>query len=252
MNAIEKIKYRGYKIKIYHDDCPSNPFEEWDCEPPIVVSFDRRIVEYGIGLSLPELTREEIKLNIQKVIELLGGKNISLLKLLSVFEQRDCAIYKGWTATDYVNANIEFLFDDIYSNSDKMEFLVDVYAIKGIVAVTECVTGYSQGDYANVIAVATEEWIKNAGVPIESIARQLENAIKLYRQWAFGDVYGYEISKIEDSCGGFYGSDHVKSGLFECAKDAIDYHIECQRKKKIEQTKTWIKNKVPLNARVYN
>lgn len=198
------------------------------------------------------MTKDEIKTNIQKVIELLGGKNISLLSLLSTFEERELALYYGWNATDYVNNAIEFMFNDIYSASDKMEFLVDVYAIKGIVAVAGCVTGYRQGDYADVLAVATESWIKKVGAPIESIARQLENAIEVYGSWAFGDVYGYEIKGIDESCWGFYGSDHEKSGLLEYAKNAIDGHIEWQLKKKIEQVKTWIKNKVPLNVRAYN
>lgn len=252
MNAIETINYRGHEIEIYYDEFAGNPFKEWDCEPPIVVSSDRGISEYGIDLSLPELTKNEIKSNIPKVIELLVGKTITLLSLLSTFEDRELAIYRGWTATDYVNNAIEFIFDDIYSASDKMEFLVDLYAIKGIVAITGCATGYCQSHYADVMAVATQEWIKKVGAPIESIERQLKGAIKLYGQWAFGDVYGYSIPTIDESCWGFYGSDYEKSGLMEEAKNAIDYHIELEHKKKIKQVKTWIANRVPLHIRAYN
>lgn len=41
-------------------------------------------------------------------------------------------------------------------------------------------------------------------------------------------VYGYQIDELEDSCYGFYGYDHEKSGLLDEAKSVIDHHISSE------------------------
>ena len=68
-----------------------------------------------------------------------------------------------------------------------------------------------------------------------------------------GDVYGYAVKNNEgdevDSCWGFYGYDHEKSGLMEYAKNAVDCDILCNRRIKLEKLKELIKNSVAIEKR---
>lgn len=49
----------------------------------------------------------------------------------------------------------------------------------------------------------------------------LESEVEVYDQYLRGDVYGYRLEDADgneiDACWGFYGYDHEKSGLLECA-----------------------------------
>ena len=76
-----------------------------------------------------------------------------------------------------------------------------------------------------------------------------EDNVKLYNQYLSGDVYGYNVEETGDSCWGFYGYDHEKSGLLGYAKSGIDYDIEQIKKNHFTQLKKWITNKVPLQYR---
>ena len=83
----------------------------------------------------------------------------------------------------------------------------------------------------------------------EKIRQYLINEVQTYDQYLRGEVYCYNIEDTVDSCGGFYGYDHKKSGLLEYARSAIDYEIKDRKAKHAEQLKQWIKAKVPLQYR---
>ena len=55
----------------------------------------------------------------------------------------------------------------------------------------------------------------------ESALKHLEAEVKTWNDVLGGQVYGFELmdpqGQATDSCWGFIGSDHDKSGLFECA-----------------------------------
>ena len=76
--------------------------------------------------------------------------------------------------------------------------------------------------------------------------------VKTYDQFLTNEVYSYLVEKdgdIIDSCSGYYGNDHDKSGLLYQAKNAIDCHIQDEIKKHTAQLKKWINNHVPLSHR---
>ena len=63
----------------------------------------------------------------------------------------------------------------------------------------------------------------------KQIEKYLKGEIETLDMYLTGDIYFCVIKKDGDdidSCGGFYGSDHKKSGLLEYAKIQIDYAIE--------------------------
>lgn len=222
---VDTIEYRDHKIEIHRDFDPMNPFEEWDCEPPILVAYDGRLHSYGVDESLPHLDRIVVAAHWRDILREFNSPN-------------------GWPSTwgglrqfardelrypyDSLDRALAQALEDEYRDrnaSDKLELLERVYGWLGITAVLGSTTGYCQGAYAEVLAVATPEWIEKVGAPADSLKRQCEYAIKLYGYWAWGDVYGYVIDGDGDSCWGFYGDDHEKSGLLEQARSAVDYAI---------------------------
>ncbi len=72
------------------------------------------------------------------------------------------------------------------------------------------------------------KWDKINKARVAKILSYLQREVKEYDQYLTGDVYGYTTG--DDSCWGFYGHDHEKSGLLEYAKDAIDCQITEERK----------------------
>jgi hypothetical protein len=80
---------------------------------------------------------------------------------------------------------------------------------------------------------------------IAKLEEYLRSDLEVYDQYLRGDVYRYEIispdGEDEDSCGGYYGSDHEKSGLMEQAKNAIDCSIKHKLKTEGVQTELALK-----------
>jgi len=61
---------------------------------------------------------------------------------------------------------------------------------------------------------------------VEKIRNYLVSEVETFNNYITGEVYGYDIEDSEgeeiDSCYGFYGDDHRKSGLLETAEGLID------------------------------
>lgn len=187
--AVHTEEYKGHTIEVYADISPSNPFEEWDCNPPIAVNYDRGIhcyaTKYGNPLEPPALTREQIKANLPDILELTGHK--SLLAMRSEM---------SWTTWDdaaqMVNEAIAQMLGSYMSDSDRLEALASLWNMAGIPAIVRVSRGYVQGAYAEVLAVATPEFQEACGSGPEywngpDGIENLEASIKLYGYWAWGD-----------------------------------------------------------------
>lgn len=206
-DIIETIEYKGHAIDIYVDSDPANPFTDWDGEPPVVVAMSGYgsrwdISEYGIDLSAPDISG------------VCDGKLATILDTLDI--------------------DLERALDGMYM-ADRMDALVDLYETVGIVAMCQQVNGYAQSHYGHVLSVITPEFLAkhfdgHTLPSLEDQERIAKNAIDLYETWMRGDVFGYQIESIDDSCWGFYGSDHETNGLFESARDAIDSYLDNQTK----------------------
>jgi len=225
----EKIDYRNHTIVIHRDTCPSNPFDDWDCEPPIAVHGDSYLKEYGIDLLPPSFTRDQIKANMDDILTLVECE--TLMHLISGYGDR--WQYRYVDSVELINDCISMYFESL-NTTDKINELPLAYSIAGVVALSGTVTGYSQRDWAEVLAVATPEYMARIGANITT-PEQLQSTIDLYGYWAFGDVYGYTVEthdrqEIDLSCWGFYGDDHTRSGLIENAKNDIDDYIAWKRK----------------------
>lgn len=236
-------EYKGYTINIKQDTYPENPFNDWDYEPPLAVYSDRWITEYatqyGNVNSVPYLTREQIQANLAEILDILD--------LSSPFALRE---YDNLCLVDSINDQLANTIDNL-DHSERLDALCSLYNAAGIPAVCSSVRGYCQGDYVEVLAVATPEFQKACGNGADyDWIGSLEQSVKLFGYWAFGDVYGYTIDELDDSCWGYYGDYPEYGGAIQAAKSAIDWHIENEQKERIKQVKTWIRNRVPLTHRI--
>lgn len=237
-------------IRILIDENAQNPFDDWDCEPPLAVNaaYNHGIEEYSVGYgnvnTPPTLTREQIKANLPSLLRLAGCTRVTEL----AESRRDYA-----DIVDCINDALSEHLDTL-SNSDRLESLCDLYKVQGIPAVVKSIHGSSQGDYAEVLAVATLEFQASCGnAPGFDWVKCLEGSIQLFRDWAFGNVYGYVIEGQDgeqvDSCWGFFGDYDNEFGALSEAIASVKHIQENARKTHLEQVKAWIKNRVPLNCR---
>jgi hypothetical protein len=246
-DLIETINYKGFDINIYHVSSPENPFENWDCNYPLIANYNRYDQDYSKGdidhylkyyLSSNQLTR-----HMGKIFELIS---YSKGEFDSEYPPGD------WNKSERQDIIFEKLTDWITESIDNRREFCSAFGIKHHCSSSR---GYSQGDYADVFICWTPKSEKIAGVKYEDVTEEaLESTKYLFDSWAWGDVFGYEIDGIDnmsDSCWGFYGNDHKKSGLIEHAEGAIDWRIRQTKKKKEKKLKAFIRNRVPLQYRVY-
>lgn len=238
--------HNGYRIRAVHDNTAENPFEAWDYNWPIAVYYDRSLTDYektkGVSIRDP-LSRfnDALLVMSQKHIEqALNADRSDLINHLPDPDGRwvedESADPPKWITDARA---LRSWFEDAIGNTYARELLdtyEGLYKILGIPCYKTTSTGYCQGDWAEVLVVATPEAQEEFGCK-EVTEADLEATADLYGYWAWGDVYGYIIEKpifdedgdIEDwedacdnnSCWGYYGDDHVKSGLEEAALECV-------------------------------
>jgi len=218
----------GYTAKVCRDDSPENPWEAWDCQPPIMVFNLGRgrqsIQDYGTGLSLREL----FFLVPCSVFSEKWGKIMEILDLtLSDFSQDDIPTDAG----DWKEILADCLPETPSSWGDAIAYFNKCEALcrlAGIPCLNEQSNGYCQGDSSRVFMAATPEWVERVGWNPEDPAEALQSDLKTWSAWAWGDVYG--VSNIrrpggkeiaDGSCWGYYGSNHDESGLAEFCRASV-------------------------------
>lgn len=242
----EQISLNGYTVKIAQDEFAENPFEVWDCEPPLLAYYDAGRHGFKAYNDAPQTWREILWLLPDSIFE--RKNRVAFLRRFVLFpsesirdfakNSRDAGLY------DLREAMAENLIARYEASphgwSGAIEWLETAAAILeygGIPCHFTESNGYSQGDSTLLLAIGLPSWVDKVGAPIESVPAQLESACELHGQWQWGDVYG--IASIEDdnseeiphgSCWGFYGSDHEKSGLLDHARNAIECHERAQEK----------------------
>ena len=243
----DSITYRNFEIKISQDTDAMNPFEDCDGNLPLIASWG------SYSYDKKDYSNDGIKHYLLGLIT-YGQYRVKFNELLEIadYTKEDFNVefpYPEYDGDDRFNAlyeAIEERLDNEYF--DTLESLATLFKIP---CLNTCRNGYSQGDSTDLFICWTKEFEKTTGLSKDNCTdKKLENCANLYGYWAFGDVYGYSIEDINDdhidSCWGYYGDDHIESGLIESAKDAIDYHIDAQISTHIDKVKTWIKSKVAL------
>jgi hypothetical protein len=197
----DAIQYNGYTIKIEQEDQPLNPRgDDYDTPLGTLVAIHRR---YDLGDD----------------------------KHLSDGTKLKSQDFNGWDAmiahVDKVEGGIIYLPVYMYDHS----------------GITINTTGFSACDsqrwdwgqlgfiyISKKKARETYGWKVLNKARIAKIEEYLRSDIETYDDYLTGNVYCYTIElpdgEEDDTCGGYYGSDHEKSGLLEQAKNAVDCHIK--------------------------
>lgn len=252
----ETADYRGFTVKAVRDEHASNPFKDWDCEPPLATYYQGTLTEYNdaAGDMLAPLYGVSDSWINRRWKEAAKAIDCDLAAMVAHVADRERGEAIADVRRDYLESALSDAQPSRYGGNagDYFESVSALWQMRGVAAVTNCSTGYSQGDYADCLAVALPAWAKKVGAPRASHKRQLDYAIKLYGYWAWGDCYGWEIISPDgdelDSVWGYYGP-HDESGLADAARENIDYTIEAARKAKADKLKELIRNRVPLALR---
>jgi len=149
---------------------------------------------------------------------------------------------------DMFNLNKFIERDDIYSLP---LYLFDHGGITISTIPFSC--GWDSGQIGHIYVAKQKiqkEWKQD--VTDEEIYNLLKAEIEIYDDYLRGYVYGYYIPDLDDSCWGYYGDDHTKSGLLNDAKSLIDYALKRKQEKRHKKIKAWIKHQVPFNYRLLN
>ena len=229
----ETIDLDGYRIIIQLEIGPSNPFLEWDTEPPLIVygmkenpvvyqgaPADLRAVLYRLPVETWQRGRRT-----EFIKQFLLSDNCSWREVASQFRREDdlfeaaatlLSLRYGETPTGWRAAKEWF------------DLVEELLSFGGIASHQTISHGYSQGAAVLVMAIATLEWLETTGVQPEHVQTCLEGACALYGWWAWGDVYG--VTKIlrpdgteipDSSCWNFFGP-HQQSGILENAQERIE------------------------------
>lgn len=233
----EVAYHNGYRIKAERDQDAQNPFTAWDCNWPISVRTGER------GVSKPFTDYEE-KFAGPSVRDPLAFFNDDQLihfqyHIAKALDVVHATLFDGEHVTDpeHLRSMLAEMLEGM-RDSDRFAAIVELFTLIDIPAYETQVTGYSQGDWAQVLVVAVPAAVKEFGCTEPPKPEDLEYTAKLYSYWAFGDCYGYvieqpaevdedgDVIEWEDidghgACWGYYGSDHDQSGLAEAALEAI-------------------------------
>jgi len=202
-------QYQGYTVKIQHDDSPMHPRHDCDNADTMLCREHRR---YNLG---DEQADDETIQEKIKELERTGG-----------------------------------IFLPLY-----------LYEHSGITMNTKPFSCPWDSSMAGIIFMDRETILKEFGIKrvTKSVREKaiacMQASVKVYDYFITGNAWGYSIEDEHgediDSCWGFLGDgfdgslDHLENYII----NAIECDQNSKRKEKLERTKVWVKNKVPLNVR---
>lgn len=216
---------RKQRLKVWKDEIPMNPWEDWDCEPPLLYSTGRydQKTDYSNG-DIVEFIKQS------PTDGFIIRNQVQLCEILEI--DHDYLCERELTKEEKAD-EIRWEIDSSLS----IEQLSELCELFKLPYINHESRGYSQGDYAEVLIVLTDKWCELTGADKNRKDEILENSAKLFDDWAWGDVYGYSVEEctevivldadtkeelrrdeeweMVDSCGGFYGDNFENNGMKE-------------------------------------
>lgn len=261
MEPFDTIDYRGYTIEVHTDDHAMNPRTDYD-NFGHMVCWHRR---YDLGDEQPDCTPTEYLLsllpeNTQSWLEEKWDREHE--KLWERLEAADVSYGSGrhLRASDELDHEQAIELDHHLDKHGIVRLPLYLYDHSGITMSTgpfSCPwdsgqVGFIYVTYPEIRKAFLRQRVTQA--VMDRALALLRSEVKEYDYYIRGAVYGYTITdpdgeEIDDSCWGFYGYDHEKSGLKEEAEGAIDFEIEDRRKEHQAKAKELIRHHVPLEVR---
>lgn len=241
MEILETVKYKGYEIEIVADDWAESP-REWDNVGKMVCNNRN----YNLGdeqykNSYANSWREWFAYYVQENYS--TGLNLKSYDTYGYFDDEGKEVDRIWK----------------WIENNMIVFKLWIYDHSGITINHSSIDSANRGwDNSNVgfHYVTRERAIKEWGnkkftkaVEEKAIAC-LEAELETYDDYVSGNVYGYRILDKEgdmiDSCYGFFGYDHEKSGLLNEAMSTVDYIEKSKIQEHFKKLKKYILSKVPF------
>lgn len=200
--ALETLTHEGFTVRIYPDDTPSNPREEWD-NAGKMVCWHRRYNLGDPGLGYAKKRGEGVTFprpsDFQDWLEEVKGT-----------KEEPFVILPLW----------------LYDHSG-----ITIYVGNGPMALDAA--GWDSGQVGFIYvstAMAEKEWPLNEGETEQQrrdrIISYLKAEVTTYDQFLTGQVYGYVVEDSQgeqlDSCWGHYGMDYC----IQEAKEAAEYQAK--------------------------
>ena len=245
---IETIKYRCFNINVYYDDTPMNPCTDWDLMGTLVCWHSRYTLGHEQPKRDPEEYQQDLAINADQSIQ----DRIIYWEEGAGWDR--CRKIEGMDSIRESNNRIEAI---IHKALAKHYIILPLYLYdhSGITMSTtpfHCPWDSGQVGFIWVsIKKALEQFNR------KKMSKQLRKRIidcliaevKVYDQFISGETYGFMIEptdqnkeiECDDSCWGFFGYDHEKSGLLDHAKPSIDYAIKAYKEKVINNRNRRIK-----------
>lgn len=267
----DTIKYRGFDIKVYQDEDAQNPRQWFDNAGHLVFNEHN----YGLGdgdedsvdldewlrTQAYELAPEELQEKIDKFDPERGELADQGVWTYDALEKAHDQLMDE--ARDALKDNLLWAPCCVFTNSTQPAVHMGDWGDPPVgresdafhyITLKEAITEWgdkttSPTSFDDLVNYGDDEKITLR----EAAQRCLTTEFSTYEEWCLGDVYGYVVEDADeedvDSCWGFYGDEHEKSGLLESAKSNIDYHINKERKEHFRKVKTWCKHHIPMQLR---
>lgn len=204
----EVAMHNGYRIRAERDDNAENPFEAWDGNWPIAVYNDRQItthdkIKAGVGPTDPldRFTDEQLVHN-QKALAKIFDTTIEQISRdwgdPDADNDDDRVVNYIWDA-DMLRDGLSELSGDL-DDCETLKVCSRLYDILGIPSYVTTSRGHCQGDWAEILVVATPEACEEFGLEkpllgvgpdahiaaywedrLESTADEIEDALALMR-----------------------------------------------------------------------
>ena len=245
----------GIYAAIYRDEDARNPWEDWDCNPPLLAYSRDGLTAYGNEVTpldlvgLIPVSRFRVRAFQNSILDVCGIDRADFDDTRRTFtgtpadRSRDAIaelIARGWAG------NCDRPGYHTGGGIDYLETLEALAGLAGVPCYRTPSHGYCQGDWAELIAFALpadKDTRYNGAEPVESLRQSCE----LWTSWAWGDVYGYVLENEDGepvegpggtfggSCWGFYGSNHEESGLIEHAREDAESLVGALEKEAAER-----------------
>ena len=180
----------GLTLEIYYDQDYRDDILG-DCMPPKITRTQSGIHSQDDLLNLPDLPRKAS--TYDHFLSLAGyGHSWGSLRQL-VRDTRDT----GWGVFEALLSEAKDAVTEA-PKSELLNLLSDWYVEAGCQTLNTYAHGCAQGDWCEVVWVATPEWVEKVGIDPEHVQQALEGANRTLTHVNCGEVYGFILSKVTE------------------------------------------------------
>lgn len=207
------VLHRGILIEFHRDPDPLHPWQDWDCQIPMVYLSS----EYHDSCSTEHTSGHDILNPIGHMTpRFMTRHRLAIAQILDLGFSDVATFDAHCRDENYYELPIAdfraVMFGEVLSgmsNSDRLEAVAALWTLQGVPAHCTSSQGYSQGDYVELLFVAHPDWIKACGIDQKTHgwAREFEGSENMFGAWRWGGVIGFVVDPDgpdEESCWGFF------------------------------------------------